>query len=340
MGEDNGKKEERTGPMASLVKLSTAGLFLLGVAYLMGFVVVNGYQTKYLNYSANVLQLRHLAAGLLYAFLTLVQVSLIAFLLLSGVIEVKFTSFAKPKENQTKRPRRRARLFSRMGRFALYAGFIGRSLLSGYLVLFLFFQFIGMSFPPNQSGTVLIIKAMLPWSAINLALSIVIMSIIYIGGTRGLEKGVQNVAAPEVLKGSKEGLVSAQQLEQLKKNYIETYASKIILPGLLSVLLLFSLVSFQPLYGRLRPDYGGGALYTVSLHLKSSTGLAPEVKARLQSSDSWLFLVDKDGTFVNVLRVDKSGNRQLLGISQGEIEALEILSTPPISPADAPFFMQ
>ncbi|HSO76833.1 MAG TPA: hypothetical protein VLU47_18545 [Blastocatellia bacterium] len=73
--------EEQRGLLHLLGRLSTSGLTILGVLYLTGYVIANGYQAEYLNYSANVIQVKHLAAGLLYAFVTLVQIWLVAAIL-------------------------------------------------------------------------------------------------------------------------------------------------------------------------------------------------------------------------------------------------------------------
>lgn len=365
MGNESPKKEtpvQETGLMGSLAKLSAAGLLILGALYMMGYVVVNGYQAKYLSYSANALQLKHLAAGLLYLSLTSFQVVAVAIFFLFALLDLAFPSEPKStekkptdenkphdaqkgndKDSQQGFLARAKRFHDRVKSYSRYPLAIYAGIFLPYVLLYLFLLFVGVSFPPTRPGAQQILVGMLPWLGINLVLSIVIAAAIYRGGSKKFESAMsEKRAAKKNSERTSAGneVVSTFELQQLRRSFIEADASRVGQPVLAFVLLLFSLSSFQGLYGRLKPDYGGGALYRVAMHLKSSGSLPADLKARLQSSDSWLFLVDKDGTFVYVVRVERNGNKQLLEISQGEIEALEILSTPPISPADAPFFMQ
>lgn len=328
----------------------------------MGYVVVNGYQANYLSYSANALQLKHLAAGLLYVSLTSFQVLAVAMFILFALIDLAFPTvpsatekkpthenepdvaedasdekLPQPSPGRGKRFLNRVRSSSRYP-YAIYAG-----ILLPYVLLYLFLKFVGMSLPPTRQGVQQVFIGVLPWLGINLVLSLVLAAAIYAGGSKRFKEAISEV--PGVKKEPAEQaraaneVVSKLDLGQLRRRFIESDASRVGQPLLVFILLVFSLRSFQGLYGRLKPDYGGGALYRVAMHLKASGSLPAELKSRLQSNDSWLFLVDNDGSFAYVLRVEKKGGRQLLGISQGEIEALEVLSYPPISPADAPFFM-
>lgn len=365
MGNESPKETpvQETGLMGWLAKLSAAGLLILGALYIMGYVVVNGYQAKYLSYSANALQLKHLAAGLLYLSLTSFQVVAVAIFILLALTDLVFPS--KPKSTEKKptdenepldaqkrtdkeRPQgsldRTKEFLYRLKSYSRYPLAIYAGVFLPYVLLYLFLKFVGVSFPPTRPGAQQVLVGMLPWLGINLVLSIVIAAKIYLGGSKRFESAMSK--KPDAKKENSERtsagneVVSTFELQQLRRRFIEADASRVGQPVLAFVLLLFSLSSFQGLYGRLKPDYGGGALCRVAMHLKSSGSLPADLKAKLQSNDSWLFLVDKDGTFVYVLRVERNGIKQLLEISQGEIEALEILSTPPISPADAPLFMQ
>jgi hypothetical protein len=343
-------EQRQSGPIALLGKLSASALLIIGFVYVMGYVIVNGYQTKYMNYGANALQLKHLAAGLLYTFLTLFVVLVLAFFILSKLIDVKFPLQSVKKKEGPEKRHRWQRALDRTRSIVRYFWAFGVGLFLAYFLIFYFFQFVGMSSPSTTSGALFVLRAILPWMGINLILSVVLAVGLYRGGIKSFESAFSGQSPPQevnVEPASKEKeAVVAFEMIQLKRSFVEALAGRIVAPVLGLVLLLFSLVSFQGLYGRLRPDYGGGALYRVAVHLKSpssapSPGSVPaDWKASLKSNDSWLLWVDKDETFVYVLRVDRNGNKQLLEISSGEIEAVEVLASPPISPADARFFIQ
>lgn len=352
-----------SGSIALLGKLSASALVIVGFVYVMGYVIVNGYQTKAMNYGANALQLKHLAAGLLYVFLTLFVVLGFAFTILLKWLDVKFSS-QRATEQELEKMSRLRRVLDRARSIGRYFWTFGGGLFVTFLLILLFFQFIGMSIPSTNYGALFVIGAMLPWMGINLILSIVVAIGVYKGGSKSFETAFASQTQPPAACSEQESSDKKTVAAFEKRQFLEALAGWVVAPVLGLVLLLFSLVSFQGLYGRLRPDYGGGALYRVAIHLKSPSSVpspsptpslssaaspssAPSLgslfvdwKERIKSKDSWLLLVDKDGSFVYVLRVDIKGNKQLLEISSGEIEAVEVLSDPPISPADARFFIQ
>ena len=358
-------KEEphrQSGPIAFLGGLSASGLSILGIIYVMGYVIVNGYQVKYLNYSANALQLKHLAAGLLYIYLTSLQVLIVAFFVLFKRLELKSKKGDKS---------RWFRLFDQANSIVRYIWAIAQSLLLVFLYISYFFL---ISSSATTSGTLSVLKRILPWIGINLLFSLAVVVGLYRSGIKRFERAFPRSTLPPASSPNQPSMendaVPAFEIDQSKRIFVEALASRIVIPLVGLVLLLFSLTFFQELYGRLRPDYGGGALYRVAIHLKppgsapspSSTSSASNVptpsstplpgsipspstlladwKESLKSNNSWLLLVDRDASFVYVLRVDKDGKKQLLEISSGEIEAIEVLADPPISPADAPFFIQ
>ena len=354
--------ERMSGPIAMLGKLSASALVIIGFVYVMGYVIVNGYQTNSMNYGANALQLKHLAAGLLYTFLTSFVVLAFASVILLKLLDVKFSS-QHALMKQLPETHRLRRVFDRAISIVRNVWTFGGGLFITFLFILLFFQFIGMSVPSVNYGALFVLGAMLPWMGINLILSIVLAIGLYKGGIKSFESAFSSEIQPPAASSEQESHekkpVAAFEINQMKRRFIEALAGRVVSPVLGLVLLLFSLVSFQGLYGRLRPDYGGGALYRVAIQLKSaarttsqptttpapSSTPAPDTqsadwKERIESKDSWLLLVDKDGTFVYVLRVDKIGNKQLFEIASSEIEAVEVLADPPISPADAPFFIQ
>lgn len=341
--------------MAFLGSLSASALLILGVVYVMGYVIVNGYQTRYMNYTANSLQLKHLAAGSLYTFFTYVQVLIVAFFVLSKVMDLKFPSQPE-KTNESGKSHRRQGLLGGAISIVRYVWAIGGGLVLAYFLTFFFFRFAEMRFPATTSGAFSVFKAILPWMGINLLLSLVVAFALYKGGIKSFESALSDHTrpqAPSTTQASVEQeVVTAFEISQWKRRFVEAPATWIVTPAFGLVFLMFSLVSFQEIYGRLAPNYGGGALYRVAIHLKSpATALSPSPAASpgtlsadwresIKSKDSWLLLVDKDGGFVYVLRVDKNGNKQLLEIASSEIEAVEVLADPPISPADARFFIQ
>ncbi len=330
----NAAKEEQTvredaGVLGVLGRLSALSLTILGAVYVMGYVVVNGYQTTYLDYSATALQLKHLTAGMLYAFLTFVQISTVAFFVLSYV-----HYRPQPGSDTEESTGRFRRLFAQAkSRFSLIAASLRGLLLALFAISFVF-SVIGMSSAPPW----VMFKAFAGWSAINLGASAVLALILFLTARSSFRQTLaKNEASSNKVK-QENANVSESEIVELRRTFIEAYAGRLAGPVLLLILLLVSLTSFQKIYGRLKPDYGGGALYRVGIHLQSPGNLPEDLRNRLVT-DSWLFLVDKDGSFVYVLRVDKDGNRRLIAIAQSEIKAMEIVAYPPIAPIDAPFFI-
>lgn len=78
-------KPEQSKSSGFIGTLGSWGLTILGLLYVMGYIIVNGYATNYLNYAATAVNLKHLSAGLLYVLLTLFQILLVAFFLLDLV---------------------------------------------------------------------------------------------------------------------------------------------------------------------------------------------------------------------------------------------------------------
>ena len=350
--------------MSLVAKLSASSLIIVGAVYVMGYVVVNGYQTKYMNYNANALQLKHLTAGMLYSFLTFFQVAIVASFLLSAILDVKIPSKSDHGEaglasagsntpgltSPPAKGTRWQRLFARAKSIGHYCLIFGKSLVIAYVIVIFMFFFLGMSISP--SGGWLLMKSMIGWSAINLLLSVMMVVGFYVAGNKSFQRALPGKKEPEEtssLQASVENeTVSTEEVESLQRTFIRSHGGRVAAPLLALALLLISLVSFQGLYGRIMPDYGGGALYRVAVHLKpagSTPAPAPgsaiaDWKENFKSKKTLTLLVDNDGAFVYILCVDRDGNKQLLGISQSEIEALEILSTPPISPVDVPFFIE
>jgi hypothetical protein len=358
MATESSKKkpnQRQTGPIALLGSISACALLILGVAYVMGFVIVNGYQTRYMNYSANTLQLKHLAAGSLYTFFTFVQVVVVTFFLLSKLLDVFFPSQRKTIKKAEKSSGWR-RLIDGAISIVRFIWAIGGGLALAYFLIFFFFKYAGLSSPSTTSGALSVLKAISPWMGTTLLLSLFLVLVFYKTGIKTFESALSDRSHPRASSTKQASMeneeVTPYEVNQLRRQFVEALAARMLAPVFGLAFLMFSLVSFQELYGRLGPDYGGGALHRVALHLKSSVSapspsgtpssgtLSADWRESIKSKDSWLLLVDKDGAFVYVLLVDRSGNRQLLEIASGEIEAIEVLSNPPISPADARFFIQ
>lgn len=350
-GERKGTVGEKAGWISLLGNLAATGLTILGVVYLMGYVVVNGYQAEYLNYAANAIQLKHLAAGFLYIFLTLFQIGVVAIFLIEGLVELKYSSKADdsgkasrsgenvPEESKLEVFKGRARSVFR------YIWVFGRELVIAYIAVFAFFSFVGITYVPSQPAAFSVLKSCLAWTGINLGLSLVIMLAIYLEGSRlfrGLFEKKPRSGESRPQPARQENQPTARiEINQARRLFIHGLTGPwVAVPVATFALTLFSLVSFQGLYGHLKPDYGGGALYRVAVHLQPTSNLPEHVNSRIRSRDSWLLLVDKDANFLYVLSVDKTGKRSLLQIPLSEIKALEVFSSPPVPPADASLFIE
>jgi hypothetical protein len=103
------------------------------------------------------------------------------------------------------------------------------------------------------------------------------------------------------------------------------------------LLILFgfwSLISFQEVYGRLKPHYGGGTLYPLAIAIDPSANLPDDMKAAVARQDGCLLLVDKDDKFVYVLSVN-TRDRRLIGLPASAIRGFHILPGEPKHPVDA-----
>jgi hypothetical protein len=235
----------------------------------------------------------------------------------------------------------------------------GAALFSAYFVTYLFIGLIGIAQRPQYGGQSLI-RSCLPWIGINLAISVAVAVAIYLTAKADREAFQNRLLPPRT--EAQQRPVSEKEIEELEQEsrqglFIRALGGRwLALPLLLFALVYLSLISFQRVYGYLRPDYGGGALYRVAVALaapatgdEKATGtqttassqpakpssLMDEVRSKLESKDSWRLFVDRDSNFVYLLCVDAMDNRRLLAVSLSEIRALEVLSSGPIHPADA-----
>lgn len=234
---------------------------------------------------------------------------------------------------------------------------------------YLFIGLIGIAQRPKYGGQSLIMSC-LPWIGINLAISIAVAVAIYLTAKSDRE-AFQNRLRPTQTEATQRP-VSEKEIEELEQEsmpglFVRALGGRwLALPLLLFALVYLSLISFQRVYGFLRPDYGGGALYRVAVALSpaatadekpketqtaagkptgiqtaassqpaKASSLMDEVRSKLESKDSWRLFVDRDSNFVYLLCVDAKDNRSLLAVSLSEIKALEVLSSGPIHPADA-----
>ena len=360
--------------------LGSWGLTILGLLYVMGYIIVNGYATNYLNYAATAVNLKHLSAGLLYVLLTLFQILLVAFFLLDLVDQDapsgkrhRGKRKSKPDKTESKLDKTESKLektesellsqlkglWNRAKTIFLWIWRGAAALFSAYFVTYLFIGLVGIAQRPQYGGQSLIMSC-LPWIGINLAISVAVAVAIYVTAKADRE-AFQNRLRPAQTQ-ARQGPVSEKEIEELEQEsrqglFIRALGGRwLALPLLLFALGYLSLISFQRVYGYLRPDYGGGALYRVAVALAPSgnadekaTGtqtaassqpakpgsLMDEVRSKLESKDSWRLFVDRDSNFVYLLCVDAKDNRSLLAVSLSEIKALEVLSSGPIHPADA-----
>jgi hypothetical protein len=365
MGAENSDKEPKAqsgGPLAFLVKLSSSSLTIIGALYLIGYVIVNGYQTKYLNYSSNALQLKHVATGTLYVFLTLSEGLIMTFCFVDGFVtwaewrDASRQTKADPSSSQTKT----GWLGSMVSRFSkpVYShnsvlAFLevwGQACFKALTLVGIVFTIIGVAVLPSESPLRWSsFRGFLGWTAINLLVSLVLAYTLYkfhrdrfeaiLKQIRGSEKTPEKTEEPS---NSEEENVTVTEdwVRETRRRFIEARIQSISIALGLGFLSLLSLVWFQGVYGRLKPDYGGGALYRVALHLASENRLPDRILEGLQAQGSSLLLVDRDDKFVYILRVDKSGAKNLFQINTSGISALEVLQEDPIHPDDAVYHLR
>jgi len=355
---DKGEDKTRTGGLLGFLShLSSSGLTIIGVLYVIGYVIVNGYQTKYLHYSSNALQLKHIAAGALYTFLTLIEVLVMTTCLVDGFVDWRDRMDARnikrerqPDSNtEAAMPRS---LWSRIPKPLdvgnLVMSFLeiwGTAFSKAAFLLALVFTIIGVAVLPGSPALRSSLKYFLGWTGINLVVSLFLSYTLYKFHRGQFEEILKKVAQPE----KKEPDPSAEQAEpfdswkwltKTRRSFIERGAQKVSTTLGLMLCALFSLVLFQSLYGRLNPDYGGGALYRVALSFGSESKLPEEVRQALQARGTWLLLVDRDDKSVHLLRVDQSGGKRLFQIEASQIVALEVLPTAPVFPDDVAYALQ
>src|SRR5262252_9479243 len=70
---------------------------------------------------------------------------------------------------------------------------------------------------------------------------------------------------------------------QVKRLIMSDMANGLLAPIIFVILGFWSLDSFQEIYGRLRPDYGGGALYRVHLSLSQPDKLSASIRNKLDT---------------------------------------------------------
>jgi hypothetical protein len=336
MGDKHSEEAASTpdsGSLSFLHQLSSSGLTIIGVLYLLGYVVVNGYQTKALHYNSSALQLKHLAAGALYAALTLFEVLIMASFIVFGITTWEGRREARKAEDK-EQPDTKLKIGVTVRSFVWNWG---ETALVLFGVIGLVFGILGVASMPSQNILPAGQQYFLAWTGINLLISLGLAGgVMKVCGARFVPEQEQVVFAtddPSILKQLDSPDPSVKR-GALKRLSIESGAQKMLIAPGLALIALLSLTSFQNVYGRLNPDYGGGALYRITLSLGPKGELPDSVRQDLLSPGCWLFLVDRDDKFVHLLRVDKFGKR-LLQLEASEIAALEVLSTPPMHPDDA-----
>ncbi len=311
----------------------------MGVLYVVGYVIVNGYQTSYMSYSSNALQLKHLAAGALYAFLTLSEGLIMIVYTLEG-----FMDWAEWRDAHSQEKRK-----NKTNAVMAFVQIWGGAAFKALVFVGIVFGLIGVAILPTNSVRWSNLKGFLGWTAINLAVSFLLAHALYTFHRKRFETLLEKAFSPgntsrddtETSVGENENqTISAEALRDAKRTFIEAGVRNIPAVFGLGLLAVFSLVSFQGVYGRLKPDYGGGALYRVALHLDPQNRLPDGVREGLQAAGSSLLLVDRDNQFVYILRVDQSGAKKLFHIETSAIAALEVLQREPIHPDDAVFYLQ
>lgn len=354
------KAEDKTktgGLLGFLSHLSSSGLTIIGVLYVIGYVIVNGYQTKYLHYSSNALQLKHIAAGALYTFLTLIEVLVMTTCLVDGFVDwrdrLDARNIKRERQRDSKMEAAKPRSFwSRIPKpldsgnpVLSFLEIWGQAFSKAGALLALVFTIIGVAVLPGSPALRSSLKYFLGWTGINLLVSLFLSYTLYKFHRRQFEEIFKKVAQPE----KKEAEPSAEQAEpfdswkwfiETRRSFIERGAEKVSTTLGLMLCGLFSLVLFQGLYGRLNPDYGGGALYRVALSVGSESKLPEDVRQALQAQGTWLLLVDRDDKSVHLLLVDQSGGKRLFQIEASQIAALEVLPTAPVFPDDVAYALQ
>jgi hypothetical protein len=187
----------------------------------MGYIIVNGYATNYLNYAASAVNLKHLSAGLLYVLLTLFQILLVAFFLLD-LVDQEAPSGKRHREkrrfnpdktesesvSQRKGPWNRAKIIF----LWIWRG--GTALFSAYFVTYLFIGLIGIAQRPKYGGQSMIMSC-LPWIGINLAISVAVAVAIYLTAKADRE-AFQNRLRPARAEPTQRP-VSQKEIEDLEQ---------------------------------------------------------------------------------------------------------------------------
>ena len=350
-GEDKPTTHESSSSKSFLASLSSWGLTLIGVLYLIGYIIVNGYQTKTLHYSSSALQFKHIAAGVLYVFMTLYEVLVISWCIVKGRTGWR----ENPDAYRASTALSLAALDRPTFRFLRASG---EQLYIAMVIIGILLTIVGIG---EVEGVSLWMKVrpFVWWTLINIIVAIFVSGTLYeyygrqfdrvfadLSESRnaGSTSLAQTPASPETAapdpSGKKEEAGDLRtSLQLLRLKFIGRRTDN--MGGVLGLTLcvLFSLVSFQSVYGHLNPDYGGGALFRVRLAVAENK-LSNDLAADLLFRDSWLLLVDRDDKFIHLLRVDKSGAKRLFQIEASAITALEILPDKPIHPDDAAYALQ
>jgi len=354
------KAEDKTsaGALVSFLShLSSSGLTIIGVLYVIGYVIANGYQTKYLHYSSNALQLKHIAAGALYTFLTLIEVLVMTTCLVDGFMDwrdrMDARNIKREQQRDSKMGAAQPRSFwSRISQpldsgnpVLSFLEIWGQAFSKAGALLALVFTIIGVAVLPGSPALRSSLKYFLGWTGLNLLVSLFLSYTIYKSRRGQFEEILEKVVPSE----EKEAEPSAEQEQpfdswkwftKTRRSFIERGAQKVSTTLGLMLCALFSLVLFQSLYGRLNPDYGGGALYRVALFFGSESKLPEEVRQVLQAPGTWLLLVDRDDKSVHLLRIDQSGGKKLFQIEASQVAAIEVLPTAPVFPDDVAYALQ
>jgi len=228
-------KPDQTKSSGFIGTLGSWGLTALGLLYVMGYIIVNGYATNYLNYGATAVNLKHLSAGLLYVLITLFQILLVAFCLLDLVDQEarsgtgrreKRKSKPKKPEHELDKPEsklekieselvsQRKALWNRAKTIFLWIWRAVAALFSAYFVTYLFIGLIGIAQRPQHGGQSLI-KSCLPWIGINLAISVAVAVAIYITAKADREAFQNRLRPPRA--ESTQRTVSEGEIEELEQ---------------------------------------------------------------------------------------------------------------------------
>jgi hypothetical protein len=315
-----------------LGKLSSSGLSIIGGLYVIGYIIVNGYQTKSMHYSSNALQLKHITAGALYALLTLFELLIMSWSVANGVNDWQAWRENGPSSNR--RPRRPTIAFLWIW---------GQALFIGTILLAFLFGLIGVAVLPGNGGLQSGWRYFLPWTAVNLFVSLLLGGALHKGYGEQFDGSFGQTRRVEKSAGSPEKVSREEDratIRARRHEFIGGGLEKILVPVGLTLCGFYSLTSFQAVYGRLNPDYGGGALYRIALSMDADSKLPAEIRGTLQAPDSCLLLVDRDDKFIHLVQVNKAGGKRLFQLEASAVAALEVLNAEPMHPDDAAYFLQ